>query len=48
MTEQIPPIPIVPSPPTPVQVVPEVTMLRYEMDRIVKMDREACVCVYLL
>jgi hypothetical protein len=49
--EQMPPInPIVPSPPTIVQVVPEVAVRRDRIDRIVspKMDREACVCVCLV
>jgi hypothetical protein len=33
--EQMPPIPVVPSPPIAVQVVPGVVVLRYRMDRIV-------------
>jgi hypothetical protein len=45
--EQMPPIPIVPSPHTAIQVVPEVVVLRDRMDKIIDHLKwiEKLVCV---
>jgi hypothetical protein len=50
--EQVPPILVVPSPPTTIQVVPEVVVLRDRMDIIADhlkwIEKLLCVCIVIV